>query len=88
MYKLEHLAENNEFLCEFNLQKFFSSKVNFDEKYKEGEPCAVKAEYKVSDKYNDYWMCRKHLYSLFPTVWEILKKEEDQKTRKITRNKT
>ena len=89
MYKINHLADDNKFKCEFNLEKLFSENFTGETKYKEDvKPCGEKAEYKVSDKYHDYWMCRKHLYSLFPTAWTELKnKENGQNLRKITRNK-
>ena len=76
-YRWKHLNKETTFKCEFNLQYVFSKHFTADSVYEDDEhPCNIKAEYQVSDDCNDYWMCRKHLHSLFPTVAkEVIDKE-------------
>ena len=78
-YKWKHLSSDTTFRCEFNLKDVFSKGFNASTVYIEDQhACNLKAEYQVSDDIQDYWVCRKHLSALYPTVSkEVIGEEGD-----------
>ncbi len=81
-YKWKHLKKETTYRCEFDLQGVFSKRFTADTVYEEdSKACNRKAEYQISDSKNDYWMCRKHIHSLFPAVGEEMVEKEGYKNK-------
>ena len=89
-YRWKRLSKETEYKCDFDLQSVFSGRFTASSVYSEDEDaCNIKAEYKISDQYNDYWMCRKHVHCLFPTVAkDLMVAEESRQKRKYKKRRT
>ena len=72
-YKWEKINGSSPFRCEFNLETVFKSYFSPDLEYFEDDhECGLKATYKISDENSDFWVCGRHMKSLFPTVKEAI----------------
>tara|TARA_R100000315_G_scaffold40117_1_gene17250 strand:- start:1980 stop:2267 length:288 start_codon:yes stop_codon:yes gene_type:complete len=83
-YKWEKINGSSPFRCEFNLETVFKSYFSPDLEYFEDDhECGLKATYKISDENSDFWVCGRHMGSLFPTVKEEIAQTDKERLKKI-----